>query len=490
MWRNTMKLDFNLQVSQKQGLTITTQVQQAIKLLQMNNLELSEFVEEQFQDNPFIEEAIFSEKKLQKEPKKRDKDLDHSFETNPYKSTADETKISQENQFETGESYIPRSTVTKETTEFDAINLIANDKQSLYSHCIAFTKSLNLNAQENVIAYRLIEELDPTGWVTTDLHSIAKDLQADIECVQSVLSTLQTIEPVGLFSRNLKECLILQALDRDIYCSSMQIVLENLHLIGSGKFDLLKRRSSCTEQEIASIFKKIKSLNPKPGTQFDRADTPIRQPDLKVKETEHGWAVELNNTTLPDVNISKDYAKNLITKVKNKEDREFIREKISEAKWLQNAISKRNETMLKVGSEIIKRQTLFLQNGAQYIRPMILQDIAEAVGMHESTISRVTNGSLIQTPRGTLELKAFFSVGIKQGSNSDPTSAASIRYRIKKLIQEEDPDAPISDDLIVEMLCKSEVKVARRTVAKYRKLENIPSSFARKRRNVLAGLIK
>jgi len=175
--------------------------------------------------------------------------------------------------------------------------------------------------------------------------------------------------------------------------------------------------------------------------------------------------------------------------VTEKSEREFIREKITEAKWLQNAINKRNETMLKVGSEIIKRQTAFLEKGAEYLQPMILNDIAEAVGMHESTISRVTTGSLIQTPRGTLELKSFFSVGVKQSNGSDPTSAASIRHRIRKLVENENPKTPISDELLVETLAKDGIEVARRTIAKYRKLENIPSSFARKRRSVLSGSI-
>ena len=197
----------------------------------------------------------------------------------------------------------------------------------------------------------------------------------------------------------------------------------------------------------------------------------------------------MNNSTLPDVKINREYARKLTKRLNEKSEREFIREKITEAKWLENAISKRNETMLKVGAEIIKRQTDFLEKGAQYIQPMILNDIAEAVGMHESTISRVTTGSLMQTPRGTLELKAFFSVGVKQEGANDPTSAASIKYRIKKLIENEDPKAPISDDCIVETLLEEGVQVARRTVAKYRKLDNIPSSFARKRRNILAGAV-
>ena len=483
-----MKLDFNLQISQKQGLALTAQVQQAIKLLQMTNMEICEFVEEQFQDNPFVEETSFSEtNKLDDLANKTSKELDKSLEENPYKTSTEQSKVSQENQFETGEAYTPRSTVAKEASDFDAINLVAAGKKSLYAHCLEFCDSLQLSPSENLVAQKLIEELEPTGWLSTELKVIAEGLNVEDTLVSEVLSKLQDIEPAGLFSRSLKECLTLQAIDREIYCDTMQAILDNLHLIGSGKFDLLKRRCGCSDTEIAKFFQKIKSLDPKPGLQFDASSAPIREPDLRVKETQDGWAVELNNSTLPDVKISKDFAKELTKKVNEKAEREFIREKITEAKWLQNAINKRNETMLKVGSEIIKRQTEFLEKGAQYIQPMILNDIAEAVGMHESTISRVTTGSLIQTPRGTLELKAFFSVGIKQGVDADTTSAASVRYRIKKLIEQENPNAPISDDAIVDTLMKDGVKVARRTVAKYRKIENIPSSFARKRRNVLAG---
>ena len=190
-----------------------------------------------------------------------------------------------------------------------------------------------------------------------------------------------------------------------------------------------------------------------------------------------------------DVKVEKEYAKDLRTQVKEKKDKEFIQSKISEAKWLTKAIEKRNDTMIKVGSEIVKRQKLFLEKGAQYIKPMVLKDIAEAVGMHESTISRVTTGSLIQTPQGTLELKAFFSVGLLQDNDDGATSATSIKFKIKKLIEPEKPSNPVSDDAIVEILAKEGIVLARRTVAKYRKMENVPSSFARKRRNVIAGAI-
>ena len=483
-----MKLDFNLQITQKQGLTLTAQVQQAIKLLQMTNLEICEFVDEQFQDNPFVEKHEFPDTFAKpKSAETKNREIDKTLEQTPYGNTENINFVSKENQFETGEAYIPRSTVRKENSDFDAVTLIADNKKSLYAHCLEFCRNLALDQKEQVIAHRIIEELNITGWIELELELIARELCSELDTIQLVLSKLQQIEPAGLFARNLKECLTLQALDKNIYCETMKIVLENLHLIGSGKFELLRRRSGCSADELSIIFKRIKSFDPKPGLQFDNSDSVIREPDLHVIETVDGWTVELNNSTLPSVEISKEYAKSATQQVREKAEREFIREKIAEAKWLKNAINKRNETMLKVGSEIIKRQTTFLEKGAEYIQPMILNDVAEAVGMHESTISRVTTGSLIQTPRGTLELKSFFSVGVKQSNGSDPTSAASIRHRIRKLVGNENPKTPISDELLVDILAKDGIEVARRTIAKYRKLDNIPSSFARKRQHVISG---
>ena len=489
-WRGTMKLDFNLQIAQKQGLTLTAQVQQAIKLLHMTNMEIQEFVADQFQDNPFVETNSQSEEHLTTDSKTNDKkDLDTSLADNPYSEAANSNTLSQENQFETGESYIPKSTVSKAALDFDTISLVAEESKSLYAHCLHFIANLRLSKFEFIIAQRILEELEPTGWLSDDLEQVAKELKCEMVQVEEVLSKLQEIEPAGLFARSLKECLTLQAKDSETYCKNLAIVLDNLHLMANGKFDLLKRRSGCSDEEIATVFKKIKSFDPKPGLKFEHLGAPIREPDLRVYEHEDGWSIELNNSTLPDVKIEKEYAQDLRKRVRDKSDRDFIRDKVTEAKWLAKAIEKRNETMLKVGSEIIKRQTAFLEKGAQYIQPMVLKDIADAVAMHESTISRVTTGSLIQTPRGTMELKAFFSVGIQQEGQNESTSATSIKFKIKKLIEQEDPNVPISDDLIVSTLAKEGIAVARRTVAKYRKLENIPSSFARKRRNVLSGAL-
>ena len=385
-----MKLDFNIQVNQRQGLTLTAQVQQAIKLLHMTNQEIQEFVHDEFQENPFVETGLFSEKNQINENKKNNnEELDNSFKETPYKAEANQTKVSIENQFETGDVYIPKSTVTRAETDFDAIGAITEEPKSLYSHCIQYIENLKMHGAQRVIAMRLLDELEPTGWISTDLKTIATELKCELILVEKGLEKLQDIEPAGLFARNLRECLVLQAIDANKYCETLAVILDNLHLIEKGKFDLLKRRSGCSDEDISCMFKIIKSFNPKPGLKFEQVDLPIREPDLQVYETEDGWLVELNNSTLPNIKIEKAYAKDLRDKVLQKNDREFIQTKVSEAKWLAKAIEKRNETMLKVGTAIVERQKKFLEKGAQFIEPMVLRDIADAVEMHERQLAEL-----------------------------------------------------------------------------------------------------
>ena len=220
-----MKLDFNIQLNQKQGLALTAQVQQAIKLLHMTNLEIQEFVHEQFQDNPFIETNAFSESQDNTDNNNAKKvDLDKSFQDNPYAKQETETKVAIENQFETGEGYIPRSTVSKADTDFDTVNLIRAQDKSLYSHCLEFINTLNFPPMKRIIALRLLDELEPTGWITSDLITISTELKCQTETVEDVILMLQEIEPAGLFSRNLKECLILQAKDTNQYDKNLEIV--------------------------------------------------------------------------------------------------------------------------------------------------------------------------------------------------------------------------------------------------------------------------
>ena len=410
-----MKLDFSINMGQRQGLTLTAQVQQAIKLLQMTNLEVNEYIEENFAVNPFVElnDKIAREKNSSASDARTETlSTAKTLEDTPFGTEKQKTKTEIENQFETGDSFKTKSTVSKEQSDFDPVQLLKSHDKSLYVHCGDYIESLGFTQQEQIVAYKFLEELEPTGWVDVTAKNVAIQTLVDLNVVEDVLDTLQMIEPAGLFARTLAECLKLQAKDKALLDETLENILDNLHLLGSGKFDLLKRRCGCNDEELAEKLRVIKSFDPKPGLQFSSEAINIREPDLKITKKDDGWLVTLNKSTLPSVVIDKTYAKTVRKSKMDAEQKEFIKEKIAEANWLKNALQKRNDTMLRVGAEIAKRQTAFLEKGPSYIQPMILRDVAEAVDMHESTISRVTTGSLMETPQGTLELKSFFSVSL------------------------------------------------------------------------------
>ena len=487
-----MKLDFSINMGQRQGLTLTAQVQQAIKLLQMTNLEVNEYIEENFAVNPFVElnDKIAREKKTSASDARAETlSTAKALEDTPFGTEKQKTKTEIENQFETGDSFKTKSTVSKEQSDFDPVQLLKSHDKSLYVYCGDYIESLGFTQQEQIVAYKFLEELEPTGWVDVTAKNVAIQTLVDLNVVENVLDTLQMIEPAGLFARTLAECLKLQAKDKVLLDEMLESILDNLHLLGSGKFDLLKRRCGCNDEELAEKLRVIKSFDPKPGLQFSSEAINIREPDLKITKKDDGWLVTLNKSTLPSVIIDKTYAKTVRKSKMDAEQKEFIKEKIAEANWLKNALQKRNDTMLRVGAEIAKRQTAFLEKGPSYIQPMILRDVAEAVDMHESTISRVTTGSLMETPQGTLELKSFFSVSLQLNDDQSSQSSAAVKFKIRKLIENEQPQSPISDDEIVETLKSSGINVARRTVAKYRKVQNIPASFMRKRQNTLSGML-
>ena len=487
-----MKLDFSINMGQRQGLTLTAQVQQAIKLLQMTNLEVNEYIEENFAVNPFVElnDKIAREKNSSASDARTETlSTAKTLEDTPFGTEKQKTKTEIENQFETGDSFKTKSTVSKEQSDFDPVQLLKSHDKSLYVYCGDYIESLSFTQQEQIVAYKFLEELEPTGWVDVTAKNVAIQTLVDLNVVEDVLYTLQMIEPAGLFARTLAECLKLQAKDKALLDETLENILDNLHLLGSGKFDLLKRRCGCNDEELAEKLRVIKSFDPKPGLQFSSEAINIREPDLKITKKDDGWLVTLNKSTLPSVIIDKTYAKTVRKSKMDAEQKEFIKEKIAEANWLKNALQKRNDTMLRVGAEIAKRQTAFLERGPSYIQPMILRDVAEAVDMHESTISRVTTGSLMETPQGTLELKSFFSVSLQLNDDQSSQSSAAVKFKIRKLIDNEQPQSPISDDEIVETLKSSGINVARRTVAKYRKVQNIPASFMRKRQNTLSGML-
>ena len=478
------------QLRQKQSLVITAQLQQAIRLLTLTNVELKDFVDSQCEENPFLEvNSTRDTSAADPAPEATPKDQAPELDFSQGKMAADGpiTDTAFDNQFETGRLDLGR-TRTRASGDFDALSLIAADEGlSLYAHACVEAERLFADPTDRMIALAIIDALEPSGRIGQGVEEIASFVLVDVGRVCVVLAQLQQIEPAGLFARDLSECLRLQARDRNLLTQDFAILLDNLELLGTGNLKALTKLCKATPERMNEMLRTLRSLDPKPGAQFDFRADPIQPPDLIVQRRPDGWAIELNRSTLPAVRIRETYAKDVLDKGRDETVKSFVSERVSEARWLDRAIAQRNETALKIGAEIVRLQIGFFEKGPAHLKPLVLRDIADAIGMHESTISRVTASLMMATPQGTFRLKAFFSSGLAHDTNSDGESAAAIKYKLKKLIESEPADAPYSDDTIVKIMAKEGVRLARRTVAKYREMENIPSSFQRKRNAVLAG---
>lgn len=484
------------QLQRKQSLVITVQLQQAIRLLTMSNIELRGFLEQQTEENPFLEVSggTTDEDHLAPvaAPDAGAERADLNFADGTIQSDGPIPDAALDNQFETGQIDLGRSAAsgTAADSDFDALSLIASDEgKSLYAHACAEAERLFSDPTDRMIALALIDALEPSGWLGQSVTDIAAFTMVHLDRVEAVLARLQQIEPAGLFARDLSDCLRLQARERGMLTPDFTILLDNLTMLGAGNVKGLARLCKATPERVAEMLRLLRSLDPKPGARFADKAEPILPPDLIVRRVRDGWSVELNRSTLPAVKVLQGYAKQMVAGKKDETLRSFVSERVSEARWLDRAIAQRNETALKVGSEILRQQMGFFEKGPVGLKPMVLRDIAEAIGMHESTISRVTNSLMIATPRGTFRLKAFFSSSITNDADSDGEAASAIKFKLRKLVEAESPAQPLSDDAIVQVFARDGIRLARRTVAKYREMEGIASSFQRKRRAVLSGRI-
>jgi len=474
-----MQLFAATSLKQRQGLAITVQLQQAIKLLQFNNLELAKYIEEQAQENPFIDLKMSADDK---------KSLNDKLNTVPEPT---EQKVAIENQFETGDVH-PSSKPTRNNSDSTSNNSISeyavSGEISLYSHATKFAYNTFSDATELRIAILLCEELDPSGWLTSNLEIIAQKVGSSLERVEYVLRKLQNIEPTGLFARSLKECILLQLEEKNLIEEDILAIVNNLDQLAKGKIENLKKKFKIRDKRMIEIIKTIRLLNPKPGSQFQFEEGPMISPDLKIAGDQSNWSVSLYSGNLPTVIVNKDYAKEAIKNCLENESKDFLKAYLSDANWLKRAIQQRNETTIKIGMSILKFQMDFFNKGPSFLVPLTLKEVSEDVGVHESTVSRVTSNSLVETPFGVLPLKIFFSSKI-QSSSREAQSGASVRHKIVKMIKSEDPRYPLSDEEIVENFAKIGIEIARRTVAKYRKIENIPSSFDRRKQAKLNGIL-
>ena len=493
-----MQLSQSLNIKQKQSLVMTPQLQQAIKLLQLTNLELKQFLEEQTFDNPFInvEEETQASEKNDSGIRSQDKN-DSNSEQVLAKETTDfsddpTNNDDYDNRFDNaGIDYgavINNKSNTGEDWDLIA-STVPNHEKSLIAHIEDQLPYLLSSQREHFIARYFLEAIEPSGWLGKSLDEIQIETNLDYVDLKNVLTKLQGAEPTGLFARNLSECLRLQIIEKGLMCNGLSVLLDNLALLGKGDLKSLMRKIDCDERKIKDFLVIIRSVDPKPGSVFLSETSNIHKPDLLVRKVGEDWVVDLNRSTLPSININEDYAKKLspVARDNSKIDG-YASQALSSARWLKRALEQRNITTLKITAEIIKRQKHFLEKGLDFLEPLSLKDIAIAVKMHESTVSRVTNGLMVSTPKGTFPLKSLFSVTIETDDKENSKSAAAVRNMIKKILNEEKGEKPLSDDLIAKMVSKNGVKLARRTVAKYREMLNIPSSSERKRRAKLEAM--
>lgn len=495
-----MALAHRLQLRQGQSLVMTPQLQQAIKLLQLSNVELAEYVETEIERNPLLtraegEGAPDGEAPERTADKREEMRLDESDGAD--KASRELDARSDDVYENDSPSEAPEGAMAggpsaqldwskagsgkQRSEDFDLESITAEEK-SLRDHLEDQLQLAGLNDADRLIASRLIEETDEAGFMRGDVQEIADALGTEVEDVEAVLGVCQGFEPTGIMARNIQECLSAQLIERDRFDPAMQKLIANLELAAKRDFKRLSDICGVDQEDVVDMLAELRTLTPRPGAAFAGEAAPAVTPDVFVREMPNGtYAVELNADTLPRVLLDRTYYAEVSNLSKRDEDKAFLAECQASANWLIKSLDQRARTILKVASEIVRQQDGFFVSGVRALRPLNLKTVADAVEMHESTVSRVTSNKYVSTPRGVFELKYFFSASIPAVQGGESHSAESVRHRIKEMIDQESREAVLSDDQIVERLRAHGIDIARRTVAKYRESLRIPSSVERRR---------
>ncbi|MCD8562838.1 MAG: RNA polymerase factor sigma-54 [Alphaproteobacteria bacterium] len=468
---------------------MTPQLQQAIKLLQLSNLELAEFIEEEIAQNPLLEkdessreaEEAAENQDMASEKDSMDEAFEGAYEDEAPSSTPD---------FDAGVATIGAGGNSKFEDNDEGFEARLETEKTLREHLQDQLFIACEDGRDRMIGGLLIDMLDEGGYLRGGHQELAEQLGCSLERLERILRILKGFDPTGVFASDLAECLALQLEERGGLDQPMRLLLENLDLLGRHELKKLESVCGVNATYLADMIEEIRSLNPRPAAEFDHLVVQTAVPDVLMKRLPKnlggGWKVELNTETLPRVLVNNEYYTTVLNAAKGKEDREYITTQMQNASWLVRAMDQRAQTILKVASEIVEQQEAFFTFGIEFLRPLKLADIADAIGMHESTVSRVTTGKYIGTPRGIFELKYFFSTALGGEGGGMAHSAEAVKARIKNLIDAEDPKKILSDDKIVEILQKEGIDIARRTVAKYREAMNIGSSPQRRRQKALS----
>ena len=491
-----MAMTPRLEVRQSQSLTLTPQLMQSIRLLQLSHLELNAFVEMELMRNPLLErEDGIEASDTTPEGPEIAAGLNAAEDTVAYGDRIQSADSIAEGYDTEIENVFPSQSAAERQTdslEWSARNGSGEEapdidqyvaaRPTLSQHLAAQTGLILADPGERLIAQFLIDSLNEAGYLTVDLDTVARMLGTEIATVESVLQRIQGCDPVGVFARDVGECLALQLKDRNRLDPLMQALLDNLELIAQHDLPLLARTIGADREDLMDMLAELRQLDPKPGRAFETAPVEAVAPDVFVKESADGWQVELNSEVLPRVLVNRVYYAAVTRKARNATEKTFLVDSLATANWLAKSLDQRAQTILKVAAEIVKQQDGFLREGIARLKPMTLKTVADAIEMHESTVSRVTSNKYIATPRGLFEMKYFFTTALGSATGGIDHSAESVRHRIRQIIEAEKPGEILSDDTIAEMLnAEKGIEVARRTVAKYREALNIPSSVIRRR---------
>jgi RNA polymerase sigma-54 factor len=478
-----MALSQRLDLRQTQALVMTPQLQQAIKLLQLSNLELSAYIEGELEQNPLLErDDTPTEGASEGAVEVLEEGEDVALWREAAGSEEGEGNIDLGGDPSAWQSRTPKPMPSEALPGLDQT---LSRPETLRDHLLAQLSVDIADPVDRVIGTHLVDMVDDAGYLQGELSDVAERLGCEVARVEATLKLLQRFDPAGVFARNLAECLALQLADRNRLDPAMQALIDNLPLLANRDAAQLMRICGVDAEDLGEMVAELKALNPKPGLAFDTAAVEPVVPDVLVRPQGGGFAVELNNDTLPRVLVNNRYYAEVAGAARKKADREYLTERYQQANWLVKALHQRATTILKVASEIVRQQEGFFRHGVQHLRPLVLRDIAAAIDMHESTVSRVTSNKYMATPRGIYELKYFFTSAIAATSGGEALSAEAVRFRIKALIDAEAEDV-LSDDRIVEILLKEGIDIARRTVAKYREAMRIPSSVQRRRERSMA----
>ena len=486
---------------QGQQLVMTPQLQQAIRLLQLSNLELSQFVETELERNPLLERdeageapaAASLETAAGEAAPHSDRADDWLAAERPVGETTRELDTDADNVFPDASasdlapsglsswaSVKQRSHVGDDDADLESI---LTGEVSLKDHLREQMLLAVGDPIDRLIAAYLIDLVDEAGYLTADLASVADKLGAEEARVVRVLKTLQGLEPAGVMARSLAECLELQLREQNRYDPQIAKLIANLPLLAQHNLPGLRRAVGVDVDELADMIRELKQLNPKPGLKFGRVDVQVVVPDVIVRAAADGsFLVELNSDTLPRVLVNRSYYTRVSGTAKTPRDKDYLLDCLQTANWLVKSLDQRARTILRVAEEIVRQQDGFFMHGVQHLRPLNLKTVADAIKMHESTVSRVTSNKYMATPRGIFELKFFFTSAIASADGEGEShSSEAVRYRIKQLIDGESAENVLSDDRIVELLRGEGIDIARRTVAKYREAMRIASSVQRRR---------